>query len=582
MNTRLLSFALLLPILAVYGCSSNVSETNTKPQDTTSANTDNKSTEERPTEEKSDKPADSPKAQLFENIGNHKLKITTGSSEAQSYFNQGLTWMFAFNHDEAIRSFKKAAKLDPDCAMAWWGASLAAGPQYNHAIMTEERTATAWEAMQNALERIENTTPLERALIEALKHRNANPEPEDRTQLNEAYAEAMGKIWEAYPDDANVGALYAEAMMVQKPWKLYALDQKPVEGTEKIVEVLERVIEMAPNHPGALHLYIHAIEPSKNPEQGLVAADRLGDLVPASGHLLHMPSHIYVKTGFWEKAIIQSEKAMRADKTYRVLSPVQRVQHFYMTHNTHMLAYAAMMSGREEEAMIAARDMWENVTEDSLRQLGPVIDRVMCSVYDVQKRFGRWDAILAEREPPSDMPVTTATWRASRAVAYAAKKDFANAEREYEAFKSAKASVPEDMPWARDIAQRVLEVSDYFIAGEIALQKGKWDKAAELLGKAAAVEDTLSYGEPPQWLQPVRHTLGAVYLKAGKYKEAERVYREDLAKWRNNGWSLYGLSRALEQQGKTEEAMEAMEEHRRIWATADAPIATSCKCIPKT
>jgi tetratricopeptide (TPR) repeat protein len=206
----------------------------------------------------------------------------------------------------------------------------------------------------------------------------------------------------------------------------------------------------------------------------------------------------------------------------------------------------------------------------------------MCSVYDVQKRFGRWDAILNESAPPAFMPVTTAQWHAARAVAYAAKKDFTNAEREHDAFKKTVADTPETTPWGRDFAVRVLEVSEYFIAGEIALQKGEWDRAAELLEKSAAIEDTLSYGEPPQWLQPVRHTLGAVYMKSGKYKEAERVYREDLAKWPKNGWSLYGLSRALEEQGEAEEAKAAMQEHQRIWAKADAPIATSCKCIPKT
>jgi len=586
MKTRLLSFALLLSLLAAYGCSSNHSDTKTKPENSTenssSENTDDKIAEEKPTEEKSDITAGLPKNQLFENMGNRKFTITTDSSEAQAFFNQGLTWMYAFNYDEAIRSFKNATKFDPDCAMVWWGVSLAAGPQYNHAVMTDERTATAWEAMQNALERIESTTPLERALIESLKQRNPESEPEDRTDLNKAYAEAMGKIWDAYPDDSDVGSLYAEAMMIRRPWKLYSLNHEPHEETPKITSTLERVMEMDPDHPGALHLYVHAIEPSGNPERALVAADRLSNLVPASGHLLHMPAHIYVKTGYWEKAIIQSEKAMRADKTYRALSPEQLTQHVYMTHNAHMLSYAAMMTGREKEAMVAARDMWENVTEDTLRQVGPVLDRWMCSVFDVQKRFGRWDAILAEPAPPSFMILTTATWRAARAVAYAAKKDFANAEREYDAFKNAKAGIPEDTLWARDFAQRVLDVSDSFIAGEIALQQGEWDKAAELLEKAAAVEDTLGYGEPPQWLQPVRHTLGAVYMKSDKYTEAERVYREDLAKWPNNGWSLYGLSRALEQQGKSKEAKEMMEKHQQIWAKADAPIATSCKCIPKT
>jgi tetratricopeptide (TPR) repeat protein len=275
-----------------------------------------------------------PRAQIFSGLGPHRRTITTDSAEAQAYFDQGLTWMYAFNHDEAIRSFKRAAELDKDCAMAWWGASLAAGPQYNHPVMTEERTSTAWQAMQKALDRIENTTPLERALIEALKHRNVRSEPQDRTELNAAYVRAMAKIWKAYPSDADIGALYAESMMIRRPWKLYSvIDRKPHKDTPHILSTLERVLELDPDHPGALHLYIHAIEPSKTPERGLEVADRLSNLVPGSGHLLHMPSHIYLKTGHWEKAFLQNVAAMRADTIYRRLSPVQLAQHLYMTHN---------------------------------------------------------------------------------------------------------------------------------------------------------------------------------------------------------------------------------------------------------
>jgi tetratricopeptide (TPR) repeat protein len=296
-----------------------------------------------------------------------------------------------------------------------------------------------------------------------------------------------------------------------------------------------------------------------------------------------MPAHIYVQTGRWEKAISQSEKAMASDKNYRVLSSehlaLKPTQHVYMTHNAHMLAYAAMMSGREKEAMAAARDMWANIDETTLRKIGPAVDRWWCSVYDVQKRFGRWDAILAEPAPPSSMPITTATWRAARAVAFAAKKDFVNARSEYKAFQIAEASIPTDYPWGQDSALKVLKVSDRFILGEIALQNDDWGTASEMLEEAAKFEDNLAYGKPPQWLQPVRHTLGAVYLKRGKFEDAERVYREDLAKWRDNGWSLYGLSRALEGQGKAGEAAEVMAEHLRIWAKADGPITTSCKCI---
>jgi tetratricopeptide (TPR) repeat protein len=526
--------------------------------------------------------ASNSRAQIFDGMGPHRRAITTDSAEAQRYFDQGLTWMYAFNHDEAIRSFTRAAELDGDCAMAWWGVALCEGPNYNDAVMTEERSSAAWDALSKSLERIENTAPIERALIEALRHRYAKPWPEDRTALDKAYADAMAKVWEAYPSDSDVGTLWAESMMVQKPWKLYTLDRKPVEGTEKIVAVLERVMKMDPDHPGANHLYIHAVEPSDRPDRGLAAAERLRDLVPASGHLLHMPSHIYVKTGRWNESIIQNEKAMRADAKYRSLSPKQAFQHLYMVHNAHMLAYSAMMSGREKEALAAARAMWNNIPDDALREVGPLFDLWMCSVYDVQKRFGRWDAILAEEPPPSFLPITTAIWRAHRAIAYAAKKDFANACREEEEFRRAKAALPEEHLAITDLTHTILDVSEYFIAGEIALQQDRWEEAAKLLEDGARIEDSLSYGEPPQWLQPIRHTLGAVYLKSQHYEQAERVYREDLAKWPNNGWSLFGLSRALELQGSKNESDAVKRQYDRAWSRADEQIDTSCKCIPKT
>jgi len=520
--------------------------------------------------------------QLFEGIGSHRRIVTTNSEESQEYFRQGLTWVFAFNHDEAIRSFRRAAELDPECAMAWWGVAYCEGPNYNDPVMIDDRSKASWHALQNALARIEKTSPVERALIEALAYRYANPWPKDRAFLEQGYADAMAEVWKEYPDDSDVGTLYAEALMVLKPWKLYSIDQRPTEGTDEIVAVLERVMKMDPDHPGANHLYIHAVEPSDNPDRGLIAAKQLEDLVPASGHLLHMPSHIYVKTGHWNEAIVQNEKALLSDANYRSRSPDQGIQYLYMVHNAHMLAYAAMMSGREREALAAARTMWSSIPENALREVGPIFDRWMSSVYDVQKRFGRWDDILAEPAPPEYLPIATAVWRAHRAIAHAAKKDFARAELEFTEFRTAKAAIPEDLLSGGDIAHRVLEVSDLFVAGEIALQQGKWEHAANLLEQAAEVEDTLSYGEPPQWLQPIRHTLGAVYLKSKQYLEAERVYREDLANWPNNGWSLYGLSRALEGQGKTKEATEVKLDYERAWKGADEPIETSCKCIPKT
>ncbi len=522
--------------------------------------------------------------QLFAGMGPHTRRVTTSSAEAQEYFNQGLNWLYAFNHDEAVRAFTKAAELDPGCAMAWWGIAYAQGPNYNDPVMTGNRSKAAWDALQKALAALDDEQPAERALVEALTHRYADPAPEDRTELEVAFANAMAEVWEQYPTDSDVGTFYAESMMVQHPWELYTCDRKPArEDTVTTVAVLEKVIALDPDNPGANHLYIHAVEPSDDKDRGIAAADRLSDLVPGSGHLQHMPSHIYVQVGMWERSIEQNSKAMECDDKYRKLSPEQGMQHGYMTHNSHMLAFSAMMIGREQAAMEAARQMWADLPEEALRTFGPFFEAWMCSVYDVQKRFGRWDELIAAPAPPDYLPTTTAVWRAHRAIAHAAKKDFANAQREYDEFKAAMEAMPENPLWdTRETAMKFLSVSDLFIAGEIALQKEEWKQAAGLLEEAAEIEDTLGYGEPPLWLQPVRHTLGAVYLKMGKPAEAERVYRDDLAKWRDNGWSLYGLSRALEEQGKTAEAAEVRKQFDRVWEGADEPIQTSCKCIPIT
>ncbi len=523
---------------------------------------------------------DAPAAQLFGDVGGHRRQVTTSSPEAQAYFDQGFAWMYSFNHDEAIRSFAKAAELDPECAMAWWAIALCEGPNYNDPVMTQERSDAAYGALQNALARIDDTNALERALIEALAERYDGRGPGDRADLDQAYADAMAGVWAAHPDDSDVGTLYAESMMVQRPWMLYDSNRQPEGDTELIVATLDRVIELDPNNPGANHLYIHAVEPSEDPSIGLAAAKRLENEVPDSGHMNHMPSHIYVQTGMWDESIRQNLIAMERDDRYRELSPNQGVQHMYMVHNSHMLAYSAMMVGRESEAMAAARDMWNDMPMEMLGFVAPFIDLWMTSVYDVQKRFGRWDDILAEPAPPEVLPITTAVWRAHRAIAYAAKKDFEAAEAEYELFRAAKAAIPEESVFGSDPSHRILEVSDAFIAGEIALQQGDWDTAIERLEAAAEVEDTLGYGEPPQWLQPTRHTLGAVYLEAGRNADAERVYRDDLDKWPNNGWSLFGLARALEAQGKTSEAAEVMRRHEAAWAKADEATTTSCKCLP--
>jgi tetratricopeptide (TPR) repeat protein len=525
-------------------------------------------------------------AQLFEGLGSYYREFTTSSDVAQQYLDQGMVWLQAFNYDEAERSFREAARLDPDCAMAWWGVAYAAGPSYNHPRMDEERVAKSWEAIRNARERIDNTSEVERALIEALSIRFEMPYPiEDDSRLDRAYAEAMGRVWERFPDDADVGMLYAEALMVRTPWALYDIDREPAGDTPMIEELLETVLELNPDLAGAAHLYIHAVELSKSPERGLAVADRLSTLVPLSGHLLHMPSHIYTRTGDWERAIEQNAMAMDADVVYREKSPDQLVQHMYMVHNNHIRAYGAMMVGREAEALEAAQRMWSQIPDDKLKDVASEVDAWMCSVYDVFKRFGRWDKMLAAPPPPDYMPFTLATWHAHRAISYAAKKEIEAAKKEFQAYRRMVRNIrPEDLPESYSVkaARGRLRVIDHFVPGEIALQQGKLSKAIRHLEKAKIAEDKLGYsGEPPDYLQPIRHTLGAVYMMDGNLEQAEQAYREDLAEFPDNGWSLYGLSRVLRAQGRTEEAEETEALFRRIWAEADGPITTSCRCVPE-
>lgn len=523
-------------------------------------------------------------AQIFPKMGSHQRTITTNSPDAQKFFDQGLIWNYAFNHEEAFRSFQRATQIDPGCAMAWWGIALCSGPKYNHPYVTQEQNAICFHALQKAIANIDSTTATEHALIKAMATRYEETWSENRDDLNGRYAEAMQKAWKAFPGDCDVGTLYAEAMMIKHPWSLYNGEKEPREETLRIVAVLDRVMEIAPGNPGANHYYIHAVEGSKSPENALPASDRLSGLVPGSGHLRHMPTHIYAMAGHWDKAIRQNTLAVRADAAYRkrVAELELGLQHRYMAHNAHMLAFTAMMVGRERVALAAAQSMWDNLPQVLSPLVVKAIDPWMSAKYDVLKRFGRWEEILKLPSPPPNLLITAATWRANRAVAYAALKDFANAEREFNEFRSAKSRIPLDAKWKRDQAHAVLSVAEPFIAGEIALQRGDMALAIECLTRSAELEDSLSYSQPPRWMLPVRHTLGAVYLTEGRYLDAERMYREDLAKWKNNGWSLYGLMRSLEGQGKAAEALKGREQFELWWKDADESTMTSCKCIPKT
>jgi tetratricopeptide (TPR) repeat protein len=521
----------------------------------------------------------SPRARLFEKMGGHRRSVTTASAEAQRFFDQGLTWAYAFNHDEAIVSFTRAAELDPRCAMAWWGVALCHGPHINNPTMPRERSVAAWEAIQKAIALQSRATASERALIRALEKRYSADPAADRAPLDRAYAAAMAEVWASHPNDADIGVLCAEAFMDLQPWDLWTREGEPKGQTALIVSTLEQAMRLNPDHPGALHLYIHAVEASRRPERAVGAADRLRRLVSAAGHLVHMPSHIDVRVGRWDQASDANERAIRADAEYRRLVPKQGFYHVYMAHNHHFLAYAAMMEGRFETALAAARAMIAGVPDEFLQTSAAMLDPYTAIEYQVLLRFGKWDQLLSTPAPDARLPVTGAMWRFARASALAAKGDVDGAMREQAEFRKAAAGIGKDVMMAINKAHDVLAIAEGVLAGEIAFRRGKIDDAVASLRYAAQLEDRLVYMEPPEWIQPVRHSLGAILFAAGRAEEAQKVYREDLNRWPENGWALLGLSRSLRELGQTGEADAFQDRFARAWRRADTKIEVSCLCV---
>lgn len=520
-------------------------------------------------------------ARLFDGLGDHHRTITTSSPEAQKYFDQGLTWAYAFNHDEAIRSFTRAAELDPSCAIAWWGVALCNGPHINNPMMDEERSRRAWDALQKARSLRAGATPVEVSLIDALTRRYAWPAPHDRMPLDHAYADAMRGVWSTYPADADIATLFAESLMDLRPWDLWTQDGQPQPGTQEVVVALESALQLDPSHPGANHLYIHTMEASPQAAKAVDSAERLRTLVPAAGHLVHMPAHIDVRTGQWAKASDSNVAAIAADRAYRKIVPRQGFYHVYMAHNNHFLAFSAMMECRREVALKSARAMIEGVPEEFIVTAAPLVDPVMSIEYEVYKRFGMWDKMLKAPAPDQRLPITTAMWRMNRGLAYAAKGELDAARHEQTKMREKVASLPNDAMMTINPAATVLKIADLLLDAEIAVAEDRTDDAVSQLREAAAIEDTLRYMEPPDWIQPVRHTLGAVLVGAGRYSEAEWVYRDDLRKWPENGWSLLGLAQCLEARGAADEAADVRARLDRVWSRADQRPATSCACVKK-
>ena len=515
---------------------------------------------------------------LFPGLGDRGRKVSTRSPEAQRYFDQGLSFLYAFNHDEAIRSFRKAAELDPDCAMAWWGIAIANGPHINNPVLPTDRAEAAWAALEGARANAGGATATEQALIQALGARYADPPPEDRAALDLAYAGAMRQVWRRYPNDADVGALFAEAMMDLRPWDLWTREGQPQPGTEAIVATLEEVMVVDPNHPLALHLYIHAVEASPEPGRADAPADRLRDLQPGLGHLVHMPSHIDVRRGRWQQAVIANAKAMEANRAYRALSPRYGFYGLYMAHDNHMLAFAAMMNGQSALAMGVIDQLVTDMPEQWTIDYAPIADGYQVMPLEVRIRFGLWDEILVAPEFPERYPFARAMRHYARGIAYAAKGDVEAAREEQVAFRAAKEKAPAEGFFGNNSTTALLGIADDVLEGEILYREGRSAAAFATLGRAIAQEDALRYDEPPSWILPTRHALGALLLDAGHPGEAEVVYRQDLERLPNNGWALYGLSRSLERQGKRAEAAKVKKELEEVWVLSDIELTTSCYC----
>lgn len=508
--------------------------------------------------------------ELEEGLGNINHAVSTKNAEAQKFFNQGLAYIYAFNHEEAIRSFKRAAELDGELAMAYWGASLALGSNYNLQADAAQ-LKDAYANLQKALQFAPKATQKERDYVAALSKRYSADPTADRQKLALAYKSAMGELVKKYPDDLDATTLYAESMMNLRPWQLWSLDGKPAEGTLEIVAVLESVLKRNPNHTGANHYYIHAVEASPNPERAVESARRLGLLAPNAGHLVHMPSHIWIRTGDYTEAAKSNADAIQADQRYIQKSGATGVYTMmYVNHNIHFLAAANAMNGNYAEAIKNARLLESNVRP--LVKTMPMLEMFTPYPLVTLVRFQKWDEILKYSEADAEMNITNALRHFARGVAFANTGKPDEAQKEFAAMQVKTKSVAPDAPFGNSTAQMVLKVAEEMLAGEIALAKGDKKAAIEFLKKAAAAEDVVNYNEPPDWDLPTREWLGRALLKHGEFAEAERVYRAELVKHPRNGRAFFGLAEALRKQNKKTEAARIQSEFEKSWEKADTKL----------
>lgn len=513
---------------------------------------------------------------LFENLGELSYKITTKNEQAQTFFNQGLRLTYAFNHAEAHRSFMEASRLDPTSAMTYWGQAYALGPNINDPLPPEDRKIKTNEAMAKAKSLASSTTPREKALIAALTARYSEDLTKDVAELNVAYMNAMSKVLKEFPEDAEVQVLYAAAVMNTVPWNYWGENGNPSPNIPEAKAALEKAMELNPNNPGAHHYYIHMVELPK-PDLGVASADKLGALMPAAGHIVHMPSHIYIRVGRYLDAVKANQAAILADEDYISQCYSQGLYPLgYYPHNIHFLWSAASLLGDSDIAIDAAKKTAEKVPVGELVTL-PFLQDFASTPLLAYTRFGKWNEILTVPAPNSEIKHLNLIRHYARGMAFIRKGNGKEAQEELDAI----AALKNDPDFENLVATphnpsiNSANIAYEVVAGELAALNGDVSKAIEHLKNAVKFEDDLTYTEPAAWHIPTRQNLGAVLMNAEKYEEAEEVYREDLDVLRQNGWSLMGLYNSLKAQGKMDEAALIKKEFDKAWAHSDIKIETS-------
>ena len=516
------------------------------------------------------------RAPRLQNLGSYTFPVTTTSQDAQLFINQGLLLAYGFNHAEAARSFGEAARLDPACAMAYWGMALVGGPNINM-DMSADAEPQAYKLVQRAMALKKGVSEREQAYIEALSRRYSGDAHADRGALNRAYADAMRALHNRYPDDLDAATLYAEALMDLRPWDYWMRDGAPYPETLEIMRVLESVLARQPNHPGAIHLYIHTVEVGR-PELAEAAAERLLTLAPGAGHLVHMPSHIFRRLGRYADASRTNEMAIAADEDYITQCRAQGVYPLaYYPHNVHFLWDSTSMEGRSREAIEAARKVASRIPEDAWRST-PLLQQFLTAPLFAYTRFGKWEEILKEPTPAPDGHFLQGVWHYARGLAYTAIGRSDDAARELGCLQQIAAMDSLkglQVTFSRNGARAILEIAVEVLAGELAAARGDLEQAIARLHRGVLLEDNLIYMEPPDWHVPVRQSLGAVLLTAGRAAEAEAVYWNDLNHNRENGWALFGLMQSLRVQGKEGQAALIERRFNAAWSRADVKLAAS-------